>query len=52
MMKLTVSFHSLVVSFQNVAFMQQINSHLKAIIHTSVLNFYFISKFILSQITR
>jgi len=49
MMKLTVSFHSLVVSSKNVTFMQVINIDLQTLIHFSVLNFYFISIFILSQ---
>ena len=37
MMKLIVSFHSLMVLFKNVTIIQKINLHLQALIHTSIL---------------
>jgi len=42
MMKLTVSLHSFVVSSKNITFLQEISIDLQALIHISILNFYFI----------
>ena len=46
MMKLTVSFHSFVVSSKNVTLIQDIKTILQAFIHNSILNVYFILSFI------
>jgi hypothetical protein len=45
-MKLTVSFHSFVVSSKNITLIQDIKTNLQAFIHYSIMNFYFILSFI------